>query len=169
MPPLATNMALFPAAWLVPFMYLLSTADTRPAPSAISAFDGMPRENPGRLSAFLKEWEIPCDSFDIRNSEKQDCTLDCGTQVFLQMLAQVALESLLWLGPPCCSWIWISRNSHKRSRLNLYGSGSDWTQHHYQIALFVANAILAATARGPTVAPASYSYGRFSFVLLLRA
>ncbi len=150
MPPLATNMPLFPGAWLATFMALLAAVVTCPEPGALSAFDGRPRDHPGRLSSVLEKGGMICGSFDVRNTAEQDCTLASGRQVFLHMLAKLAEESLLYLAPPCCSWIWISRGSSKRSRLNLRGNCSDWAQHHYQIALFVANAILAATARGPT-------------------
>ena len=94
MPPLATNMALFPGAWLATFMALLAAVVTCPEPGALSAFDGSPRDHPGRLSSVLEKEGIICDSFDVRNSAEQDCTLASGRQVFLHMLATLAEESL---------------------------------------------------------------------------
>ena len=56
---------------------------------------------------------------------------------------------LLWMGPPCKSWVWMARHSFGRSVQNIAGDPRNaQTVYHNKIGSFVGKAIMAATACG---------------------
>ena len=56
--------------------------------------------------------------------------------------------SLIWMGPPCQSWVWMARHVFGRSSTDATGDVSNPSAvMSNKIAKFVAKAIVAATAR----------------------
>ena len=53
----------------------------------------------------------------------------------LQLLARCSRGALAWFGIPCCSWIWVSRSSSRRSGWCPEGDSSNpWVTAHNKIA-----------------------------------
>ena len=55
----------------------------------------------------------------------ENCESTRTRQGFIRALAyilQLQVSGLLHCGPPCSSWVWVSRGSTKRTRYNVLGS-----------------------------------------------
>ena len=76
-----------------------------------SVFDGC-----GTLSQAFHGEGLSCFSFDLANSKEQDILSADGLQLLMLMLLQVSMGGLVWLGVPCCSWVWLSRKQSKRTK-----------------------------------------------------
>lgn len=136
------------AAWvyMVGLVHMLDAGHEQVV-GCISVFDGV--ERPGRMSNMLQAAGLPCFSMTREsNSLKQDVSQPEGVQHFLQLLALLAPNSLLWLAPPCNSWIFMSSSVHRRSPREPLGSPDAWVDYHNGLAEFTAMAILAATSVG---------------------
>ena len=62
---------------------------------------------------------------DIAYSRKHDCNTAFGFLLILNMIRHMKPYSLLWLGIPCSSWIFLSRGSTRRHPLRVLGSTSE--------------------------------------------
>jgi hypothetical protein len=114
MPPRAWGEVAMPIswAWLYVFFLLASSADQ--FVGGLSIFDGF--GHPGCMSQHLNAAGLPTIGIDRRtNDPKHDGSSLSGVQYIIACLARLAPNSLVWLAPPCCSWIWISRSVHGRS------------------------------------------------------
>ena len=150
MPPMMSKMVAFPADWL-PVYELFKEVRSRQLPAVISCFDGCPR--PKRISGACEDAGLLSWSLDIRNSPKEDLGEDIGIQKFLDALSQCAHDSLLWLAPECCTWVWINRHSSGRRENRVQGLPSRRVMQANTLAnVFVSRAILAATAAGTSSA-----------------
>jgi hypothetical protein len=152
MPPGARHHVAVPPMW-VPAIALFvgmcgSAGDgsRRRMLGAISAFDGTPRD--GRMSQCLVEEGLPCISFDQCNNPKQDLLELAGVQMFLDALCRLLPDSLLWMAPVCSSFVWMNRSGNGRSIARPEGRLSSSVAQANEMAEFVANAMLAATALG---------------------
>ena len=148
MPPMASRTVVFPALWLAAFLLFreLHTAKEDLFLGAISTFDGTPR--PGRLSDHLTAAGIQALSFDVMNSLKQNVLDMTGVQVWLDALARLAPDSLVWLCPSCSSWGWLPRSVSGRSHADPLGRDGAWVYAANQTAEFLCRAMLAATSIG---------------------
>lgn len=131
--------------WAVPLAFFTAIANPSATLGAVSAFDGC-----GSLSRALNEHGIASLGYDITNDEiYENCLTLEGVQFFLMMLVRVAVGGVVWLGPPCCSWIWLTRSKSKRTRSQPEGNVHDpWVRQHNCIADFVAKVILVCHERG---------------------
>ena len=92
------------------------------------------RENPtGRLPDFLEFWcgagnltrsllesGLHGFGFDINMSSAHDCLCRQGLRLWLNMLASVRQHGLIWLGPPCSSFVVLCRCQSQREASNDY-------------------------------------------------
>lgn len=76
---------------------------------------------------------------------EMDITTDGGFMLALQLVLRVKKGGLLWLGVPCCSFIWLARGSTGRSREVPCG---DESQHCTRVGNLIAAraCLLAAVA-----------------------
>ena len=150
MPPMMSKMVAFPADWL-PVYTLFKEHRSCQAWAVISCFDGRPR--PKRISGACEDAGLLSWSLDTRNSPKEDLAESIGIQKFLDALSQCANDSLLWLAPECCTWVWVNRYSSGRRENRVQGLPSMRViQANTLAGVFVARAILAATAAGTSSA-----------------
>ena len=145
MPPMMSKHVQFPDEWL-PCYTLFKERRGRQVLAALSAFDGRPR--PKRISGAFQDAGLMEWSLDRRNSPKEDMGQDVGIQKFLDALSQCDQDSLLWLAPECCTWVWINRHSSGGREDRVHGTLSSRVLEANSIAWIVARAILAATAAG---------------------
>jgi hypothetical protein len=159
MPPRAWGEVAMPIswAWLYVFFLLASSADQ--FVGGLSIFDGF--GHPGCMSQHLNAAGLPTMGIDRRtNDPKHDGSSLSGVQYIIACLARLAPNSLVWLAPPCCSWIWISRSVHGRSSSEPLGFFNAWVDYHNELAELVACVMLAATSVGLTLSVANISRGR---------
>lgn len=131
--------------WAVPLAFLAAAANPSATLGAVSAFDGC-----GSLSRALNDHGIAASGYDMANDNiYENCLTLEGVQFFLMMLVRVAAGGVVWLGPPCCSWIWLTRSKSKRTGDHPEGNIEDkWVQQHNCIAEFVAKVIVTCHQRG---------------------
>ena len=144
-----SRMVPFPTDWL-PVYTLFKEIRNKQVLAVISCMDGRPR--PKRISGACEDAGLVAWSLDTRNSPKEDLTKSCGIQKFLDALSQSAVDSLVWLAPECCTWVWINRHSSGRRENRIEGLPSSRVLQANEVARSVALAILAATAAGVSTA-----------------
>ena len=88
--------------------------------------------------------------YDRCNGTDQDVTNKKGFLFAAALVLALKVGGLLWLAPPCSSWVFLSSSGHKRSAQNQYAG--DQTRRDVQEANHVAAAtgalIRLAAARG---------------------
>ncbi len=132
-----------PEWWLAIVAFLVAHAADAPL-GAVSVFEGC-----GSLSRALNDYHIPALGFEIlRDPIYEDLLAMEGIQNLLMMVVRVCVHGVVWLGPPCCSWIWMTRSKSRRSREHPEGNEMDpWVAMHNQIALFVSRIALTCHMR----------------------
>ncbi len=64
-------------------------------------------------------------AYDVTiNANLHNILSDVGLTSLLSSLLRVKPGGVVWLGPPCSTWVWISRATYRRSRLNPSGDVS---------------------------------------------
>lgn len=131
--------------WSEMVAYFAAHAVVSASLGGISVFDGC-----GSMSKAMNDHNIPALGFEVKNDPTyQDCLTMEGAQYFVMMLVRVTINGIIWLGPPCCSWIWMTRSKSKRTRQCPAGARGDaWVDMHNKIADFVAQTIKTCHERG---------------------
>ena len=76
----------------------------------------------GNMAAAFGAFGMLSSTFEKQNDpEGQDVTTDKGMGILLYMIARVEPGGIVWLGPPCSSWVWLSRSTTKRSASKVEG------------------------------------------------
>ena len=76
--------------------------------------------------------EHPACAYDVQmHSECQDITLRCVFFNALALLMTVVRGGLLFGGPPCSLWIWLSTSNHKRLWANMWGDTNVSEENKY--------------------------------------
>ena len=92
---------------------------------------------------------LRCGTFDILHAADQDCTQQSGRDLVLSMLEGTRRGGLVWLAPPCSSWIFLSRSKSQRTKQRPQGNHLDpWVKHHNCIADFVATVLMRCQELG---------------------
>jgi hypothetical protein len=55
------------------------------------------------------------DPVDVRLNSNHDLLTPCGFLVAITMIFSVCKGGLVWIAPPCSTWVWMSRSSTGRS------------------------------------------------------
>ena len=76
------------------------------------------------LSRALFDRGVPIIARDLKFSKHLDILSGVGFLAILQGLRSLCVSGLAWLGVPCSSWIYLSRGTTKRHRLNVGGKRS---------------------------------------------
>lgn len=92
------------------------------------------------LTLAMNNCGMQCASFEIADDPvMQNCLSNEGVVYWIDLLTSIDGQGLVWIGPPCASWIWIARSSFGRSQGNTLGDLSNpHTVMHNRIAEFVA-------------------------------
>ena len=112
----------------------------------VSMFNGL-----GNMTLACTMMAIACVGFDICNHWKKEDVLNIyGVQHMLASVVRLARGGCLWMGPPCCSWIWLTRSKSKRTATQPEGLGwrDPWVFSHNRIAATVAAFARAAHRLG---------------------
>ena len=112
--------------------------DTAGAPrlGLLSVFNGV-----GNMVVACSMLMIASGGVDILNHPvKEDILNLWGIHHTLMLVCRLERGATLWMGPPCCSWIWLTRSKSKRTRRNPEGLGwrDSWVHYHNRIAACVA-------------------------------
>ena len=149
MPPMQTGKVEFPEDWRPTFE--MCRNGTRLVIGGLSVFDGLPRPT-RRISEALRAKGLPTGSMDIRNDtddpDSENVLEVTGQNMFLEHLAALQKDSLLWLAPPCKSWGFLPRSVSGRSKSKPHGVNTAWVYQGNEQANFVERALLAATCEG---------------------
>ena len=139
----------FPEQWLC-FWPHLSGCDAHAPVDVLDVFSGPKFQ----LTRSCVAHGLNAISIEKKNDELIENVLTPeGQQFFLQGLRRLhasSKKSLLWLGPPCNSWIRSSQGYYHRTEEQPGGKPAMYPQVIYwnQVADFCACAILAATSLG---------------------
>ena len=76
----------------------------------------------GSDSHFILSDMYACIEAKVAYSRHHDLMSGIGFMILLNLARRLRPHSLLWLGVPCSTWIWVSRGSTKRCRLKVRGS-----------------------------------------------
>lgn len=151
MPPMKTGKVDFPEDWELLFGLRRQIRSEPLVLGGLSVFDGLPRSS-RRISEALAAKGLVTASIDIRNPtddpSAQNILEEAGLTMFLEHLASLEKDSILWLAPPCKSWSFLPRSVSRRSKANPHGASSAWVDLGNQHAKFVEQALLAATSQG---------------------
>lgn len=117
-------------------------AATAPQLRAASIFDGC-----GNLSAALQPY---CAAYDIALHPVHNDVLSAQGQTHYNMLLSATRRGgLHWFGPPCCSWVFLSRSQSLRTHSRPQGNVCHpWVALHNRIADWVADAVLRCHKSG---------------------
>ena len=113
MPPIATNIAIFPPSWLPFFLFYQDRYDGGLVLGAVALFDGAVRD--GRMSDRMRIGGFPAVSIDSENTPKQNVRLASALQIYVDTMARLAPDSIQWMAPPCASWVVLPRSHTGRS------------------------------------------------------
>ena len=87
---------------------------------ALDVFSGT-----GNMAAAFNAFRMPAATFDKEvGGESEDILGDAGLGQLLFNVARVVTGGVVWFGPPCSTWIWLSRRSTKRTRAEVGGDTS---------------------------------------------
>ena len=56
-------------------------------------------------------------SFDMRYSELHNFLTPSGYLAALAAIMPIHVGGVVWMAPPCSTWVWVSRHSTKRARV----------------------------------------------------
>jgi hypothetical protein len=112
--------ACFPAEWSALLAAELQQRTATPSGDALKGLDGF--GGCKNLTQAFNHAGLVCESFEVKDDPiNQNCLCNQGVARWIQQLTRLEKKGLVWMGPPCGSWIWISRNSFGRSRGNVLG------------------------------------------------
>lgn len=132
----------FTPTWALP---LLQPLLSQPRDlDAVEAFSGA-----GHLAAALARAGLRVETFDKVDDCRQNVLTFSGMLYLFALVARIREGGLLWLGPPCSMWVWMSASVHRRNADNsFYGDMSNASvREGNSIAVIVATTIRVAFAR----------------------
>lgn len=134
----------FPLPWLA-FWFLLTVAQ----PPLLDVFESFSGPKAPLSNACLGQYlNVMCVDI-LRGGHHEDVLAPEGLQFFLTQLKRLRNGGLLWLAPPCNSWIMTSQGFYGRSHGRPIGNCKlPETLYYNRIADFVACALRAAFALG---------------------
>jgi len=100
---------------LIPILTTFALFDVRPNKHASEMFAGE-----RQWSGNMLELGYVVQSFDSRHNLCHDFLTPTGFLVAIVTVMTICLNGILWLAPPCSSWVWMSRFSTGR-HLSLLG------------------------------------------------
>ena len=53
--------------------------------------------------------QVWCMPYDVEMDSQQNVLTDRGVHLFLKLLCKLTPGSVVWMGPPCGSWVWMTR------------------------------------------------------------
>lgn len=152
MPPSAARHVMFPEHWVAQFTLFLgqiAATNSERFLGGISVFDGKARSTRRVSDALTRVGNIPTLSVDVENDPRESILESTGVLIFLDALAHLACESLLWMAPPCKTWSFMNSSKHQRSRGQPMGHVLlPAVRQANLVADFVASAVRAATSAG---------------------
>ena len=152
MAPTAARDVMFPEHWVGQFTLFLGQIAATGAErfvGGISVFDGKARSTRRVSDALTRVGNIPTLSMDVENDSRQSILGSTGILIFLDALAHLLSESLLWMAPPCKTWSFMNSSKHERSRTQPMGHVLlPAVRQANAAADFVASAVRAATSQG---------------------
>ncbi len=97
---------------ILPYILGLRAAgyDARPLLSYVELFAGESAISRG-LSAFGYNGH----RFDARYSESHNFLTPVGYLAAVAAIMRIHVNGVVWFGPPCSTWVWMSRHSTKRN------------------------------------------------------
>ena len=96
----------------------------------------------GGLRRAMEEKELRAFAFDVTVDSEHNILADGGLAVLLESIVRVLPGGLVWLGPPCSSWVWLSRAVTQRSFTN---PGGDETRADVRVANRIAEVVAKIT------------------------
>ena len=102
MPPLAMKHVAIPILWACVVQFMLEMADDEKGPYwCVSVFDGC-----GSMSGSFLQRNLHAKRIEVLDDPvNQDVLKDAGVANFLYSLTRARADGLLWLAPPCSSWV----------------------------------------------------------------
>lgn len=100
------------------------------------------------MTAAFRQIGLKAYGYDIlQGGGEHDCLSEAGLATYVAKMLHMRPNSLQFLGPPCCSWGFLSRSNSKRTRDSPAGDlANAWVAAHNLIAEFVALVIMALTS-----------------------
>ena len=97
---------------LLPIILLLGLGDgpSKPTRNFVEFFAGEQSITKGLRLVGYKG-----DPVDVRLNSSHDLLTPCGFLVAITMIYSVCRGGLVWIAPPCSTWVWMSRSSTGRS------------------------------------------------------
>ena len=152
MPPSAARCVMFPEHWVAQFTLFLGQIAATKAErflGGISVFDGKARSTRRVSDSLTRMGNIPTLSMDVENDPRENILDSTGVLIFLDALAHLLCESLVWMAPPCKTWSFMNSSKHERSRTQPMGHVLLPAVRQANLAAdFVASAVRAATSAG---------------------
>ena len=104
----------------------------------------------GQLSTAFKEKGFRTRQLDRERSPSQDLGNMTGLRNAIQAIMAMKVGALLWLGPPCKNWVFLSTPQHKRKRSNAFlgEQPNSKTSEANSLVYVVAALVRLAVARG---------------------
>lgn len=104
----------------------------------------------GQLSAAFARLGFRTKSLDREHGPSEDLSNLTGLKCAIQTIMSLKPNGLLWLGPPCKNWVFLSSPQHKRKRSNnfLGDTRKGKTLEANSLLYIVAGLIRLAVARG---------------------
>ena len=104
----------------------------------------------GNLSAAFQEKGFRTRQLDRENGPSQDLGNMTGLRSAIRAIMALKVGALLWLGPPCKNWVFLSMPQHKRKRSNAFlgEHASAQTKEANSLVYIVAALVRLAVARG---------------------
>ena len=93
----------------------------------------------GNMAKSFRERGLACEEFEkLRGGVENDVLTPSGSDHLLGLLCRVSAKGVVWLGPPCSTWVWIARSHTKRNSADVNGDTSrEDVQHANATAKFV--------------------------------
>ena len=103
----------------------------------------------GHLTAAFESFGMRPETYDVATGGgAHDILTDQGLGNALFLIARVEPGGLVWFGPPCSSWVWISRRHSRRSRDDVAGDRSSaWVNKANMVAQRVSELARVCAAR----------------------
>ena len=143
------EQAVLPIWWIDLVLQVAHQASCLPLLAAFEVCSGR-----GEVSTAIGQIVGPVATFEVQTSPAEDLLKVSGVLLMLLRLLRVKKGGLLWIGPPCSSWITISRSWHRRATWRPAGPsrGSvklrSYLDNHNTIAEVVALTIRTAAVLG---------------------
>eukprot|EP00971_Amphidinium_carterae_P240760 4779700-Amphidinium_carterae.1 len=92
-----------------------------PPYDVVEVFGGSGHLSEAAVDCGLHTWKFEILDTPTENFLTDEAFKFPGLQFLLQKIGAMRRFGLLFLSPPCSSWVWIARSQSKRSRLNVTG------------------------------------------------